>query len=180
MEQGYQTQNLALATTLATCGVPFYEADGKLCPVLNIYSPEIIRAMRDQHGLPRYKGWQLEKAVRHAWENGREGRVVFCFQRTPELEQIVSAYNAQRAAIEKEEPSTEPLNIDPAEAARLACQFSHNRKFLRDAWKHPVPLIFITSGVSTVKGENERSTTTGSAKIMSLNASKETRAKLKL
>lgn len=177
--EAYQTQNLALAVTLATCGVPFYEADGQHCPVLNIYSAETIRAMKDRHGLAVYKGWTLEKAAEHAWKNGREGRVVFCFKWTPDLSEIVKAYNAQHAALDAPESPGEPLDVAPAIAAKLACQLLHNRKMLRDAWKRPTPLIAV-SGNTQTEDRNGAKVTTGSVKLMSLNASKETRNKLKL
>jgi hypothetical protein len=176
----YQTQNFALAVTLATCGVPFYTEDGGN-PVLNIYKPDTLR---NKYGT-RYRGMELEAAVRKAVEDGNPGEVTYCFQRTADLDRIIKAYNEQMQAIEGADPTkaTSPngelASMEPDEAARFGAQWSHNRKKLAQAWKGAQPMIAVP-GNSRTETQGSKTVTVGSMKLMSLNASPETREKLRL
>ena len=58
-------------------------------------------------------------------------------------------------------------------------QLLHNRKKLINAWKGCTPIIAVPGGSKTER-RGEGTVTTGSMKLMSINPSKETRAKLRL
>lgn len=182
MKAAYQTNNLSLAVVLATCGVPFYSTpEGQLAPVVNIYTRENLAALG-------FKGRTLEEGAEEAYRKGRPGLVVFAFERTPDLEAIVKAYDDQaevskRAGAEGGKTHAQDageLDVDPAIAARLGFQFLKNRKTLRDAWKAPVPLLAIQGESRSRTDSNGAKVTLGSCKIISLGASKATRNRLGL
>jgi hypothetical protein len=179
--QSYQTQNFALALTLATCGVPFFTDEGQSHPILNVYSAEILRTKYGN----RYKGLDLEKAAGAAHNDGNQGQVTYCFERTETLERILNAYGSQAAQYQGDAtdgPTIEAgefVDMEPEDAARICCQLIHNRKKLINAWKGCTPIIAIPGGSKTEK-HGEKSVTVGSMKLMSINPSKETRAKLRL
>lgn len=172
--QPYQTQNFALALTLATCGVPFTTKDG-LSPILNVYSAELLR---NKYGT-RYRGLTLDEAAQRAYDDGNAGAVTYCFESTPQLAAILSAYNRQLEAIEKDSPTVELAAMEPEEAAALCAQLIHNRKKLLTAWKQAKPLISVR-GQSRTETQGHKTVTVGSMKVYSLGASPETRSHLKV
>lgn len=179
--QLFQTQNLALANTLITCGVPPYEEDGKRIFVMNTYTPEIIR----QHA--RYRGWTYERAVENAVENGIPGNVTYCFKDTPELQEICKAFDSQKELI-KEQAENAPqkplesageLDLDLDAAGRFAAQWANNRGHLLHLWRKAVPMLAYP-GPTQTKKEGEKTVSVGSMKLVSLNASKGTKHRLHL
>jgi hypothetical protein len=176
--QIFQTQNTALAVTLATLGVPFAQTEnGHPAPFLNIYDPACLRKLG-------YTGWNLQEAAADAHAKGRPGNVHYQFQRTPTLETVVSAYNARHYQIVAADFSTPPEEIDipPALAAKFACQLLKNRGDLIAGWKTAVPMLAIPGDTHTAS-DPERAggkIITGSCKLVSLNASAATKARLGL
>lgn len=176
----FQTQNTALAVTLATLGVPFAtSASGQPAPFLNIYDPGILKRLG-------YTGWNLEDAARDAHKHGRPGIVHYQFQRTPLLEKITAAYNKRHDQISSADfgaaAPPEEIDIDPELAARLACQLLKNRSDMIAGWKSAVPMLVIPGNTSTGSDPTRPGgkVVTGSCKMISLNATAETRARLGL
>lgn len=177
--QLFQTQNLALANLLLTCGVPPYEEDGKTYFVTNTYTPDRIRE------LGRYRGWPYEKAVADAVEKGLPGHVTYSFQHTRELEEICQAFDSQKKLIEEQakEGARKPLesagelDLDPQTAGRLGAQLAANRTLLMQLWKQAVPMLAYPGATRTEK-QGEKTVSVGSLKLVSLNASKTTKTKL--
>lgn len=176
----FQTQNTALAVTLATLGIPFATSDsGQPAPFLNIYDPGILKRLG-------YTGWNLEDAARDAHAKGRPGIVHYQFQRTPLLEQIIAAYNKRHEQIGAADhglsPAPEEIDIDPEIAARLACQLLKNRSDMISGWKSAVPMLVIPGGTSSEADPTRPGgkVLTGSCKMISLNASPATRAHIGL
>lgn len=169
----FQTQNAALATTLATCGVPFYkDSAGTPCPFLNIYDAETLRRLG-------YKGIPLEEAARQAWRSGKKGILVYSFERTELCDRLIRSYDKQSASIAADDanspiPTETPLDIEPEIAARLCCQYVKNRNWFTTFWRGSTPFLSLEGDKHTTT-ENGKSITVGSFKLISLNATKETR-----
>jgi hypothetical protein len=172
----FQTQNTALAVTLATCGVPFAtDPNGNAIPFLNIYDAARLELLG-------YKGWSLREAAHDAWKKGKPGKIIYNFQRTEELEKVIKGFDKRSAILahpEFKDTDTTLPHLSPEEYGALCCQLLHNRKMLLEGWKTAMPHISIM-GATHSQSENGREVTVGSFKVFSLNASPETLKKLGL
>jgi len=168
----FQTQNTALAVTLATCGVPFAEDEhGHAAPFLNIYDAEILR----RHG---YGGQPIEQAALDAHRRGIAGKITYNFQRTPALEKVIKGFDSHMLAIRSPELAQLPppvLAIDEEVAGRLCAQLMFNRKAIIDGWKTAIPMVAIY-GAMQKDTSGDRTEVRGSFKVYSLNASELIRA----
>lgn len=185
----WQTNNLALAVTLFTCGVPFFAVGDRKLVLFNLYTVELLSAMLDTRGRKLWDGMTIDEAANAAWKSGRKGNVQYCFDRTPALEGIVKAYNQQSADSKRamEQPFGTDLGvpagvISPTEqdVARIASQLFANRKWLADQWRKTVPFVAVSGRHKLGKETDGTTITTGSGKIYSLNLSDENRRKIKV
>lgn len=150
MQAFYQHKNLALAVTLATCGVPFPVDDGgRPVPFIHFYDGATLKKILGPDGAPLYAGWNVQDAARDAWQRGYRGTVVYQSQRCEMLERILKAYDKHSDLIARSEASGLPiqttLDIDPETAARLCCQFTKNRNTFQEGWRTVVPYVEISS-----------------------------------
>lgn len=185
----WDTNNLALAVTLFTCGVPFYSVGDKKLVLYNLYTVELLSAMLDSRGRKLWEGMTIDQAANAAWKSGRKGIVKYCFDRTPALEPIVKAYNQQSADSKRamEQPFGTDLGvpagvISPTEqdVARIASQLFANRKWLSNEWRKATPFVAVSGRHKLGKESDGTTITTGSGKIYSLNLSDENRRKIKV
>lgn len=170
--QLYQHRNLALAVTLATCGVPFpKDREGNDVPFIHFYDVVTLRKMKDEQGRPRYKGWEPMAAAQDAWRNGLRGTVVYQSLHCELLEKILRAYDKHSqmliAADEGGAPAICNLQIQPEEAARLCCQFTKNRNVFQEGWQKVVPYLEI-AGPLRREPDGDRTVFVGSFKLTRL------------
>ena len=178
--QIFQTKDTALATTLATLGVPFAKNDsGQLVAFLNVYDPGILKKLG-------YKGWKMLAAAKDAHAKRRPGVIHYQFEKTPLLLAVVEAFNTRQAQIKDQDfartAPAEDIDIEPAVAARFACQLMNNRFDLINAWQTAVPMLSVP-GETSVAPDPEKpgvKVVTGSCRLVSINASPETLAHLGL
>ena len=193
----FNTSNAILAYCLHLAGVPW---ENSTHPAKVLYSAEILAKFRNGSGQPFYQGWEFEKAVEHAHKTGRRGHVEYIFQRTPRLGKLLKAYRDQVDDLDKKDGylhefvrdlSSQLTEIEPDIAmVRMACIFLQKRMEFMELWKHQVPRMIIPNAgrvrrsrevVETRHGVREADVVTSPGmKIMSLNASKETREHLGL
>lgn len=160
MQKFWQTQNTALAVTLATCGVPFAKDEtGNDVPVLNIYDGATLKRLG-------YSGWQLEDAARDAFRTGKRGLVVYQFETCLLLDRILKAYDTYSEGIRKSETDGVPMDsvdVSPEDVARICCQFTKNRNVFVEGWRQVRPIV-IEHGATRSYEENGRRVTEGSFK----------------
>jgi len=193
----FTTSNAILAYCLHMAGVPWYNNNSA---ARVFYSVDILNKFTNGSGEPYYKGWELEKAVEHAHRTGRRGHVDYVFRRIPRLEILLKAYKEQADYLETAEGDANAVvtglvqraaSMEPdVLAVRVACVFLKMRAEFMDIWRAQVPIILIPN-----KGRVKRSRQTFNTKdgvreglvietpgfkVMSLNASKETREHLGL
>lgn len=134
----WQTQNRALAITLATCGVPFaVDETGQPVPFVHIYDAASLR----QYG-STYKGLPLKEAARRAFHAGHPGVIVYCFQRTPLLDRVCKAYDTAAASITGSQAAPLHLpHLQPEDVAAICAQFTKNRNAFTEGWKTARPYI---------------------------------------
>lgn len=177
----FQTQNTALAVTLATCGIPIPKLEsGKYCPFLNVYNAEILAKLG-------YRGLDIETAVRTAHKEGKPGDIFYNFVRCPDQSRVCKAFGKQESLMREAErhgdgptsTGTCTLNID--EAARFAAQLLTNRKKLASQWLLATPFILLEGEVTFEPSDDgETATVVGSFTGYFLNASPAIRDHLRL
>jgi hypothetical protein len=171
--QLYQTQNRALAVTLATCGVPFARDPERDCdvPFVHLYSVDILRRMRGADGQPLFKGLPLEDAARQAFHSGRPCFIVYNFRRTELCDRVLRAYDAHSRGLTGEQspglPPMIPLEIEPEQAAILCAQFTHNRNIFTTGWKTAQPYLHY-AGSSTEEKDGTKTVIIGSFRLVPL------------
>jgi len=180
MDGHFQTQNAALALTLATCGVPRPRNEkGELLPCENRYDASTLRALG-------YGGWELEAAVEHAWKKGIRGVVTYNFEKSDFQAQIVAAWDKKSEAIKKQDTSSkayevkaEEIDLPPFVIAQICCQLLKNRLRFLEEWREVRPLL-VFSGPTRKEfdAESGKWTIVGSFKARTLHASAELRAHL--
>jgi hypothetical protein len=162
----YQTSNTALASTLATLGVPFAKGlDGSPAPFLLIYDPSTLR----KHG---YKGWNPIEAARDAHQKRKPGIITYQFERTPELERIVAQFEKTAAGLNDPESYIPPtIDISVEQAAVICAQLMKNRNDLAASWQTAVPLVVLPGDCNVQKQADGSTVAVGNCKAVSLNAS---------
>jgi hypothetical protein len=166
--QIYQTSSTPLATALASLGVPFAEDEcGRPIPMLLVFDPATLR----RHG---YKGWNPIAAARDAHAKKKAGQIHYQFQRTPELEIIVEAFEKTWQQLNDPASYVPPVvEVDLPTAAKFAAQLMKNRADLAAAWQTAPALVVVLGEFSSSKKEDGSTVMVGSAKAVSLNASPE-------
>lgn len=90
----FQTDNTALANALALCGCkPPVDDRGQPIPQIMLYDAETLRRMG-------YSGLTADEGAKRAMKERRPGVRVFQFQRTEDLERIVTAFSKAHAEME--------------------------------------------------------------------------------
>lgn len=196
-ETGYQTGNVAIATMLRTLGVGWWKNDNDVeIPCFCQYDLEMLNKLARTE-LPQLKNMDIVEAAKLAHSKGKKGNVKYNFERSELLNTLINSWNKHEAWMDKQQKMANGANettldfpdIDPGSAARLMCQWTKNRVMISNLWKHITPDVVVwgksKSGVEHYPdpktGEiRERHTKTGSLRIMSVNASEETRKRLKI
>ena len=178
----FQTQNTALAVTLATCGVPFdqHPRTGQPMPFLNYYSREILLGLGYKNS-----GLSLDDAARDAWQKGRCGLLVYVLQKVDPFEAVVKAFDEHSSMIARADEAAgragmQPLSalrVAPEIAAQICCQFAKNRKVMTEGWRTAIPWILLPGDVTTTR-ESGVEYRVGSMKLYQLGASADTKAKI--
>jgi hypothetical protein len=185
-DQPYNTSNAILAFCLHMAGVPWMD---NYPPVRVLYSAAILQGFTNGTGEPYYKGWTLEKAVEHAHKTGRRGHVEYIFKRTDRLPVLTKAYRDQVEQLEKAEGFAHELVKEismksmPSDVMmlRLACIFLKMRVPFMEMWQHAVPRVIIKNEGRVARRrtpEGGEIIESPGFKIVSLNASEETRKEL--
>ena len=192
----FYTTNAILAYCLHLAGVPWYE-NNKPCKVL--YSMAILQKFTDNNGKSLYKGvmnaqgqrWMLEEATKDAYKRQLRGHVEFVFQRIPRLQKLLKAYRDQENQLKEGTGYLHDLIagivtqfMDGEQdilTLRLACIMLKMRPGFMDLWTHQVPCMVIPNEGEVTREElpdgGYRINSPG-FRIMSVNASKETREAL--
>ena len=197
-ESPFSTSNAILAYCLHLAGVPW---ENETHPVKVLYSEAIMDKFTNGAGQPFYKGWEFEKAVEHAHKTKKRGHIEYCFAHTPRLSKLLKAYKQQIADLENKDGYLHEIvrdlagqltEIEPDIATlRLACIFLQKRMDFMALWEHQIPLELIPNP-GRVRHTREtfidkhgqprdaKVITSPGMRIMSINASKETREHLGL
>lgn len=131
----FQTNNTALAVSLALNGVPAPKDDrGQPVPQIMLYSPSKLRGMG-------YKNMTADAAASKAMADKRAGMRVFQFERTPDLETIVTAFQRTHHAMEAGN-NVALEKIDNADVAAVVYAANRMRQRMLECWTLPA---FITS-----------------------------------
>src|SRR5262249_29766227 len=142
--QPFHTTNAILAFCLHMAGVPWHD---NRHAVRVYYSAQILNKMVNGYGEPFYKGWELEKAVEHAYKNNKRGHVEYAFERTPRIKPLCIAFSEQEDQFEDDTKRTLTQVIqeilytkaaDDIKLVRLACVFLKTRVPFMELWKHQV------------------------------------------
>lgn len=167
----FQTNNTALAVSLALCGVPAPKDDkGRAVPQIMLYSAGKLRGMG-------YREMTADEAASRALREKRPGMRVFQFERTPDLEIIVKAF--QRAHTEMEAGSNVQLEkIDSPDVAAVVYAASRMRNRMLDCFSMPA---FITSEeqVNGAKTPDGGWRANGSFSAISVGASEKLKAEVR-
>lgn len=176
----YQTSDTALATTLATLGVPFAtDAEGRPDPAHNVYDPGLLKKMG-------YIGWRAIEAARDAHSKKRPGVVTYNFVRTATLEAVVKAWDTRMSQIKSndygETAALPPVEVEPDQAAIFAAQLWKNRHDIISGWQRARAFLCVPGETATANDPHRPGgkVVTGSAKMVSLNASEALLQTLKL
>ena len=169
-------------------------------PARVYYSPDILNKFVNAAGEPIYKGWELEDAVKDAYKKGRRGHVEYMFQRHPRLPILLKAFVDQSDYLKNAEGTADSVitalvqqaaTIEPdVLAVRMACVFLKMRAEFMEIWKVQIPIILIPN-VGHIRRSKQTFPTkdgireglvveTPGFKVVSMNASKETRKHLGL
>ena len=180
----YQTQNTALAVTLATFGVPYWrDARGMEVRYLNLYDADLLKKMG-------YAGRDIFEAATDAHLRGRNGIIVYNFERNGTLEKIIKGFEsrgeklAALSAVAATDVAVDPilprpLDISPEAAGELCCQWAANRRRMISEWPK-APAYVSISGSAKTENAGDKIITVGSFKLVSLQASMEIRRHLGL
>jgi hypothetical protein len=141
----FQTDNTALALALAICGVPApLDEAGNPIPQLMFYDRAILRRWG-------HEGMAMDAAALRAIQTRQAGKRVFQFQRTPDLERIVTAFKKAEDAERQGEP-VEAGSLEVEDVARVVFMTNRlNRKMMSAFSEIP---CFITEG--NAQGEREK------------------------
>lgn len=196
-EQQFSTSEGMLAMCLYIAGCEF---SNPAQPCFNLYDPQILSGL----GL---KGEKLWEGAQTAWKNKARGHVEWSFPLTGRTHELIKAYREQRKELEEADGKASDLVLKIMQSAaagamlpdeailRIACVNLKIRAEFMNQWKNVVPLLRIP-----VEGKTERFNTTATGRdargnaatvpakgvkkpgyiLVSLNASDETKRKLKL
>lgn len=136
----FQTNDTALANTLALCGVPAPKDErGQPVPQIMIYDTAALRKLG-------YRGTSVDEAAKQAMKDGKAGVRVFQFEPSPLLDRIVKAHN-QAAAWLKAGKNINLPEVEPADVASIVLAANQMRRKMLSAWNIPA---VISSDHSTV------------------------------
>jgi hypothetical protein len=192
VDQPFSTAHAILAFSLHMAGIPF--ADPQI-PCSNFYDEKILSNLG-------YKGMELEAGARAAFKAGKKGHLEFHFRQVPRLGPLLQAFREQQAEIEnKESPplaaaerskeiiesvATGAMHKDEAILRLSYINLKMRREFL-DLWHGREDLTLLRIPNPGTEEVIDQPADRGSItvrnpgfKIISLNASKETREALGL
>lgn len=163
-----------LATVLASAGVPFAEENGNRIPAICQYHAQNLARLG-------YKGHPLWDAAQDAWKRKKAGNIVYQFERCELLETIINAFDKTKLAMAKQAEQAHGPNtpgetfekLTAIDIGRIGGMLAANRDWMMNAWTFTPPILCIY-GEPTTDGNTQ----TNSCKIISLNASDETRKKV--
>lgn len=185
----FSTSNAILAYCLHMAGVP-WDNPHHSCRVY--YSKELLNKFTNGQGEPAYRGWELEKAVEHAHKHGKRGHVEYFFQRTPRLDILLKTFTEQVKELKEKDGYAHELIAEIVEQMtdhltdtgmmRLMCVLLTLRKQFMDMWEAQVPIVIVANkGKVTRRGaKDDYEISSPGFRMVSLNASKETREHLGL
>lgn len=174
MQSLYQTQNTMLATVLASAGVQFAEENGHRIPALCQYHAQNLARLG-------YKGHLLWDAAQDAWKRKKAGTIVYQFERCELLDTIITAFDKMKLTMAKQAAQENGPNtpgetfekLTPVDIGKIGGMLAANRDWMMNSWTLTPPILCIYGEAMT-----EGNTQTNSCKIISLNASEETRRKV--
>lgn len=135
----FQTDNPALAVTLALCGVPAPETAAGPMPILMLYTIEHLRSFG-------YANMPAMEAAHRARREGKAGKRIFQFQRTETLERVLDGWRKAESAHLTGEPM-ELNDPNPEDVAKWAFYFNEQRRvLLSPGVKVPTYLAFMKQG----------------------------------
>lgn len=174
MKPIFQTQNTALAVTLATCGVPFpTDERGHPVPFVHFYDAPTLRRLG-------YQGWAPLDAARDAARTGKRGNVVYNFERTDRLDDVIRIWDKHSLSIKEADSAGRAailtIPVDPQMVALICCQCLKNRSMMLEGWKTASP-YYVVHGPTR---QESATVTVGSYKLISVNASADLREKISL
>jgi hypothetical protein len=185
--QPFETPNGILAFALYLAGVPFSDAD-YWCR--NEYTIELLRRLGfGDKGLPPIE------AAKAAVAQGKKGELLFSFQRTGGIDELISLFQKEEAYLmtgDGEARSVFSTLLDsykdgaiskPDAIIRLACVVLKMRIQFMNAWKILPPLIKFDNAGGLQTTANEGGSKTASHpgfKIISANASDKTKSEMGL
>jgi hypothetical protein len=182
----FYTTDAILAFSLYLVGVPFYESAK---PCINVYDENILKKLG-------FTGGTIEEGVRKALARKKKGHVTYGFQRTAELSYLLKAYKDQEQKLQEEEGTASDVvqqlieqirdgaSPNPMTMVRLCCVVLKMRVKFVNLWQEMDPLIRISNEGEVEEHRDDDGVLTRRRfpgfKLVSLNASKETKEKLKL
>lgn len=185
--QPFGTNDAILAFCLRIAGLPFMD---ERMPLQNIYDVEILKNIPgiDVHGMT------LEAAVELAFAKKKKGHIRYLFKQAAELGGLLKAFEDEKNILteRKGDVAERVMELTTAMAAgdmdqhecvlRAACDILTARTEFNGMWKKLSPLIrvFNEGEVKIRDTAKGKVATHPGFKLMSLNASKETRKHLKL
>lgn len=138
----FVTENVKLAFALYSAGIP-------LAMIKNTYTAAHLRTLG-------FTGLPIEEATRQAHQRGHAGKVAYSFEKTPQLAEIVKAFDeAQKVADSKEDYDFSKLALGVFEnvqsgaltpnegIAKIICYAMDARREFLKLWKNVVPQIHI-------------------------------------
>jgi hypothetical protein len=149
---------------------------------MNFYDKDILTKL----GLTG-QGLTLREAVERAVERKKKGHVLYAFKRTPKLRMLLKAYRTQAKIIDDDTVHGTAAqavarvmgdNLPADTIIKLGCLLLKMRVQFGNMWREMEPMIRVRNEGRAVK-RGDRTIYPG-VRIMSLNASEETRKKLKL
>jgi len=197
--QPFHTNNAILAFCLWRAGVPFWEPKQ---PCMVVYTLDMIRKFVDGRGEPVFKGWDFDTpVVKEAHKRGFLGRVTYIFIPTERLKTLLMAFKDQEEKLREAIPVADIVKTvvtvwsdgmmeDDEALLRLACIDLKTRVEFMELWRKQVPCIEAPNEGEVVKTQGVIQTKDGprvaeiydhpGVRVMSVNASKETRERLGL
>lgn len=174
----FGTDDGILAYCLYLAGIPFFDSHQ---PCINVYDKDIL----DKLGLTE-QGMSLEDAVREALRRKKKGHVEYGFKMSTRLNLMIKTYRRQlklnedssltAAAMVSEIVGTE---VSAEMLMRLACVMMKMRVAFMNVWLEMQPMIRVKNQGRARKLASGATRHPG-FRMVSLNASAETRKKLKL
>lgn len=190
--QHFKTSEAILAFCLDIAGCEFLDPRQ---PCVNIYDAEIL-------GNLGYRGKPLWEGAQESWKDQKKGHVEYILKQTPRLLELIRAYRDQCAELEKPGGNATLIVISIIGALkagsiledeallRIACVNLKTRGDFMNIWKKMVPILrvpvegksksFDTTVIAKGKSIQANAVEKPGFKIVSLNASEETRGHLGL